>query len=158
MIWTLAVNCTPILDCSKDDEKTVAETASDEMVMGAVQALCEFSLLGNQQNHADQSLTTLEDTLKQFYKNNGVLHEKKMSKSANAKVDEQLARESQLLWEQKIHRICAAMEVQVYRAEKVTTTKQREFQVCLNRAPQAVTTWSDANQQTAKEWQEHEIH
>jgi len=48
MIRTLSVNCTPILDCSKDDGKTVAETASDEMVMGAVQALCEFSLLVSQ--------------------------------------------------------------------------------------------------------------
>jgi len=44
MIRTLAVNCTPILDCFKDDGKTAAETASDKMVMGAVRALCEFSL------------------------------------------------------------------------------------------------------------------
>jgi hypothetical protein len=36
MIRTLAVNCAPILDCSKDDRKTLVETASDEMVMGAV--------------------------------------------------------------------------------------------------------------------------
>jgi len=36
MIRTLAVSCTPILDCSQDAGKTVAETASDEMVMGAV--------------------------------------------------------------------------------------------------------------------------
>jgi len=45
MIRTLALNCAPILDCSKDDGKTAAETASDEMAMGAVQALWEFSLL-----------------------------------------------------------------------------------------------------------------
>jgi len=39
MIRTLAVNCAPILVCSKDDGKTAAETASDEMVMEAVHAL-----------------------------------------------------------------------------------------------------------------------
>jgi hypothetical protein len=45
MMTTLAVTCTPIFDCSQDVGKTAAETASDEMVMGAVQTLCEFSLL-----------------------------------------------------------------------------------------------------------------
>jgi len=58
-ITTLAVNCTPILDYSKDDRNTLVETASDEMVMGAVWALREFSLLINQQNHSDLSLTAL---------------------------------------------------------------------------------------------------
>jgi hypothetical protein len=33
MIRTLAVNCMPILDCSKDDGRTLAKTDSDEMVM-----------------------------------------------------------------------------------------------------------------------------
>jgi len=63
MIRSLAVNCAPILDCCKDDGKTPAETASDEMVMGAVRALCEFSLLVSQQNHSDLSLTALDDAL-----------------------------------------------------------------------------------------------
>jgi len=63
MIRSLAVNCAPILDCCKDDGKTPAETASDEMVMGAVWALCEFSLLVSQQNHSDLSLTALDDAL-----------------------------------------------------------------------------------------------
>jgi len=40
MIRTLAVNCAPMLDCSKDDRKTAAETASDEMAIGAVRTLC----------------------------------------------------------------------------------------------------------------------
>jgi len=64
MIRTLAVNCAPILDCCKDDGKPVAEKASDEMVMGAVLALCEFSLLVSQQNHSDLSLKALDDELK----------------------------------------------------------------------------------------------
>jgi len=64
MIRTLSVNCAPILDCSKDDGKTAVETASDEMVMGAVRALCEFSLLVSQQNHSDLSLTALDDARK----------------------------------------------------------------------------------------------
>jgi len=134
MIRTLAVNCAPILDCSKDDGKMAAETTSDEMVMGTVWALCEFSLLVNQQNHSDLSLTALDDALKQLYKKKGAFQEQKMSKSAKAKVDEQLARESHQLREQRIHKIHAAMEVLVYEAEKFTTTKPRQFQVHLNRA------------------------
>jgi hypothetical protein len=66
MIRTLVVSCAPILDCSKDDGKTPAETASDEMVMGAVRALCEFSLFVSQQNHSDISLTALDDVLKRL--------------------------------------------------------------------------------------------
>jgi len=65
------VNCTPISDCSQDAGKTAVETASDEMVMGAVLAPCEFSLLVSQQNHSDRSLTALDNALKQFYKMKG---------------------------------------------------------------------------------------
>jgi len=46
-----------------------------------------------------------------------------MSKSGKATVDELLAMESHQLREQRIHKIRAAMEVQVYGAEKVTTSK-----------------------------------
>jgi hypothetical protein len=94
IIRTQAVNCAPILDWSQDARKTAAETASDEMVMGAVWALCEFSLLVSQQNHSDISLTALDDALKQFYNKKGAFRDQKMLKSAKAKVDELLARES----------------------------------------------------------------
>jgi len=152
------VNCAPIYDCSKDDGKTPAETASDEMVMGAVRALCEFSLLVSQQNHSDLSLTALDDALKQLYKKKGAFREQKMSKSAKAHMDELLGTESHQLREQKIHKICAAMEVQVYGAAKVTTTKRRRFQVHLNRARQVATTWSDADRHSAIERLERKIH
>jgi len=151
MIRSLAVNCGPILDCCKDDGKTPAETASDEMVMRAVRALCEFSLLVSQRNHSDLSLTALDDALNRFYKRKGAFQEQIMSKSAKAQVDELLARESHQLREQKIHKIRGAMEVQVYGAEKVTTTKRSQLQVRLNRARQAATIWSDADRQSAKE-------
>jgi len=81
-----------------------------------------------------------------------------MSKSAQAKVNELLARDSHQLQEHKIHKICAAMEVQLYGAEKVTTSKRRQFQVRLNRAQHAVTIWSDADRQRAIEWLQPEIH
>ena len=87
MIRKLAVNCTPILDCSKDDRKTPVETASNEMVIGSVQVLCEFSLLVSQQNHSDLSLTALDDALKRFYQTMGFFRDQKMSKSAKAKVN-----------------------------------------------------------------------
>jgi len=110
MIRTLAVNCAPILVCSTDDGITAAETASDEMVIGAVQALCKFSLIVSQQNHSDLSLKALDDALKRFYQKKGIFREQKMSKSAKAKVDDLLAKESHQLREQKIHKIRAAME------------------------------------------------
>jgi hypothetical protein len=72
MIRTLAVSCDPILDCFKDDGNTAAVNASDEMVMGAVLASCEFSLLVSQQNHSDLSLTALDNALKQFYPEEGI--------------------------------------------------------------------------------------
>jgi len=134
MIRTLAVNCAPILVCSTDDGKTVAETASNEMVMGAVRALCEFSLLVSQQNHSDLSRKALDDALKRFYHKKGIFRKQTMSKSAKANVDDLLANESHQLCEQKIHKIRAAMEAVVYGAEKVSTAKRRQFQVRLNRA------------------------
>jgi len=64
------------------------------MVIGAMQALCEFSLLASQQNHSDLSLTVLDNALIQLYPKMGAIREQNMSKSAKAKVDEQLAMES----------------------------------------------------------------
>jgi len=81
-----------------------------------------------------------------------------MSKSAKAKVDEQLATESHPLRVQKIQTIHAAMEVQVYGTEKVTRSKCCQFQVRLNRARQAATEWSEADRQMAIERLEREIH
>jgi len=74
-----------------------------------------------------------------------------MLKPTKVKVDELLAIASHQLREQKIHKISAAMDVQLYGAEKVTTSKQREFQVCLNRARQAATIWSDADRHSGIE-------
>lgn len=54
-----------------------------------------------------------------FVKKMGAIQEQTMLKSAEAKEDEQLPTESHQLREHKIHTICAAMGVQVYRAEKV---------------------------------------
>jgi len=81
IIRTLAVNCTPILDCSKDDGETAAEKASEEIVMGAVWALCEFSLLVSQQNHSDISLKALDDALKRCCQKKGIFRENTMLKS-----------------------------------------------------------------------------
>ena len=50
-----------------------------------------------------------------------------MLKSVKAKADELLARESQQLREITIQKIRHALEVQVNGAEKVTTSKRRQF-------------------------------
>jgi len=122
MIRTLEVNCTQVLECSKNDGKTPAETDSNEMVIGAVRALCEFSLLVSEKNHSVLSLTALDNAVKQFNKKMGAFRDKKISNSAKAKVNDQLARESDWLQKQKIHKIRTAMEVLVYGAENFTTS------------------------------------
>jgi hypothetical protein len=134
MIRTLAVNCPPNLDCSQYAEISVVETDSNEMVMGAVRVLREFSLLVSQQNHSDLSLTAQDDALSRLYNKRGACQDQKMSMSVQANVDKLLARQSHQLWEQKIPEICAAMEVHLYWDEKVTTSKRMEFQVRQNRA------------------------
>jgi len=53
----------------------MTETASEEMVMGAVQTLCELSELVSQQNHSDLFLTVLDDALKRFYKKKSTVWE-----------------------------------------------------------------------------------
>jgi hypothetical protein len=66
LIRTLVVNGTPIFDFSQDVGKSPVETVSDAMVIGAVRALCEFTLLVSQQNHSDLSLAALEEALQRF--------------------------------------------------------------------------------------------
>jgi hypothetical protein len=141
MIKTLAVDCTPILDCSKDDGKAAVDNASEETVMVAVQALCQFFPLGSQQNHLDLYLKALDDALKRFCQKKGIFREQTMSNTAKPTVDDVVATESHQLCEQKIHKIRAAMEALGYVAENVSTTKCRISQVRLNRPLQAATTW-----------------
>jgi len=81
-----------------------------------------------------------------------------MSKSVKAKVHNLLAMESYVLREQKIHKIRAVMEALAYGAEKVSSTKCRQFQVRLNRARQAATTWSDGDRQKATDSLQRQIH
>ena len=50
------------------------------------------------------------------------------------------------------------MEVQLYRAGKVTTTREKQFQGRLNRARQVATISSDADWQSAIEQLEREMH
>ena len=46
----------------------------------------------------------------------------------------------------------------MYRAEKISSAKRRQFQLCLNSAWQAATTWSDADRQKAIKRLECKIH
>jgi hypothetical protein len=73
MIRSLEVQRAAILDCSNDHWKTAVGATSDEIVMGEVQAVCEFSVLASKQNHSHLSLTALNDSLKRFYKKKGAL-------------------------------------------------------------------------------------
>jgi len=49
----------------------VVDTFSDEMLMGAVLALCEFSLLVSQQIHYNLALTARDDIFRQFNQKTG---------------------------------------------------------------------------------------
>jgi hypothetical protein len=121
------------------------ETASCEMVMGAVQTFCVFSLLVSQQNHLDPSLQALGDGLKRFAQVKGIVQKQQKLKSSKAKVNDHLALESHQLHEKRYIRLVTAMETIVYGVEMVSTTKGGQVQVHLNRAQQAATTWSDAD-------------
>ena len=135
----------------------MADIPSDEVVFGAVQALCEFSLLAREQNHSNPSLPALDNVLKRFYKTKVAFREQQMSKSAKANVDHLLARESYELQEQKIHKLHAVIEIQLYEADKVTTSKQKQFLVRLNRAQHVATISSAVDLQRAVEQLEPDI-
>jgi hypothetical protein len=75
-----------------------------------------------------------------------------------AKADDLLVQESHPLHKQKIHKIHTAMDAVVNGTEKYYTTKCMQFQVRLNRAWQAATTWSDADHLKSIEQLEGEIH
>jgi hypothetical protein len=60
-----------------------------------------------------------------------------MSTTWKAKVDDLCATESLQLSKNKIYKMRAAIKALEYGAEKVSSTKRRQFQVCLNRAQQA---------------------
>jgi hypothetical protein len=61
-----------------------------------------------------------------------VLFAKRMLFSETAKVGDLSARESHRIEENRNNKICAAMEVLEYGAEKVSTIKHCQFQVRLN--------------------------
>jgi len=66
MIGTLVIKCDVALDSTMDNENIAVEIASNELVMGAVPALCEFSPHVSQENHSDISLKAQNDALMQF--------------------------------------------------------------------------------------------
>jgi hypothetical protein len=121
MICTLEVNCATIRDCFQDTGKAAAETGTDEMVMGAAWALCEFSRFVSQQTYSEVSLAEEDNGLKRFENKNSGFRHQKMSKSAKAKVDELLAIKNHRLGERKIHKIRTAMEVKLCRTAKIAT-------------------------------------
>ena len=112
----------------------MAESASNEIVIRAVRAICEFSSLVSQQNHSDLPLKALDNTLKQFDQKKGIFRERNMSQSAKAKVADLLAMGFYQLRKQYIHKIRAATEALVYGAGKVSSTQCRQFQVYRNSA------------------------
>jgi len=123
-----------------------------------VWASCEFSLLVSQQNRSDLSLNALDVPLMRFYLKKGIFREQKLPKCAKAEVHVVWATDSHQLCEQKIHKIRAAIAALVYVAEKVSTTKHRQFKVYLNRAWHAATIWSDSEYQKAIERLERQVH
>jgi hypothetical protein len=94
----------PILISFKDDWTPVAETSSDEMEMGAMRGLCQFSQLVSQPCNSDQSHEALDDVLKRFYQRKGRYQEQTMWNSAKTKVDDVLAAESSQLYEKRFIR------------------------------------------------------
>jgi len=88
IVKTLAVHFATFPDCSRDDGKSVAETASDAMVLDAVQELSSFSLPVSQQTHFDLSLRVLDNARKRYNMTKGAYHEQNILKSSHMKVEE----------------------------------------------------------------------
>jgi hypothetical protein len=89
---------------------------------------------------------------------NGAIHKLTLLKLAIVKVHEQLPTKSCPLPKWMLNGMHAGRDIQMYRAETVTTTNGWECQVCLNWVQPAATTWSDANQQRVIESLEYKIH
>jgi hypothetical protein len=92
------------------------------MIIEVLRALCEYSILVTQPNQSDQSLKELDNALKRLKQKKGIFRDQKMLTSAKAKVDELLASKFHQLGEQKIYKICTAIEALVYGAEMISTT------------------------------------
>jgi len=97
------------------------------MVMEAVQAICQFCPHISQQSYSDLSLKVLNNEVNQFYWKQGANQELKVLQFAKAQVDEQFATESYQLSKQIIHWIYTAVVAHQYEADKVATTKHRQF-------------------------------
>jgi len=88
----------------------------------------------------DVPIKALEGAVKQFSHKKGIIRVLQMLKSAKANVNDLWSRESQQLYEQKIHQICSAWGAFVNGAEKLSTTEFRQCQVRLNTAQQVAIT------------------
>jgi len=84
----VAITCDPLIISCNDIEKSVVDAAFDEMVIGAVFVLCEFSLLVSSQNHHDLSLKALNNPLNNFEMELNSFQQQTVSKSVMAKLDD----------------------------------------------------------------------
>jgi low affinity Fe/Cu permease len=71
IIQTLVVYYTPILVWSTHDRIIAVGNASNDMVLEAKWALCEFYLLVMQQNHCNLSFNRLDNALRQNLSDTG---------------------------------------------------------------------------------------
>jgi len=110
MIRRLAMNCAPILFWSNGEGITETGTASDTMVLGAVHAFCEFSIL-SQHIHSDLFLKALDNVLTRFYQTPDIYGEQWMAKCVKARLNKLVGMESHLPRKQKIQIILTALEV-----------------------------------------------
>jgi len=91
IVQTLAVDCVSNLIWPNDDGRSGAGSASKEIVFGAVQAICKFSLLVSQQNDSKLAINAQDDTHNQIYSIMSAVYEHKMGKSAIARVGKYFA-------------------------------------------------------------------
>lgn len=144
MIRTPVEICAETLVRLKDNGKTAAETANDEIVIGALYVLSEFFRLVSQQYHSKQLLP-----YNMLYQSNvprrRAFLRTGMLKSAKAKANTLLATEFHQLRERHIDTLCAALAVHVHGTEKINRSKYRQFQVHLYRIKQGATKWSVAD-------------
>lgn len=74
-----------------------------------------------------------------------------MLNSAQARVNEQWAAQSNPLEIQTIHKYCTSLKVHLYGAKAISVTKRTQFQIHLNSALQVATKWFNTDRRNTKQ-------
>lgn len=141
IVRTVAANCTLIVVSSTEDANNAAGTASDNILLGAVQALCKYFLHFNKHNHSALFLAALDITLKQFIECR-TFYRVENIEVCKCENKDTVGNRIPSVQELKIPNSGAAIEVFENVAENLSTTKHIQFEIYLYMPQQPASQWS----------------